>query len=188
MRAAGVALLVCIDGVKKSWRLCIQEEMPRIRVRKARSHRKPDPHTSKTVGTYARVWHGSAKHTAGRLTRSDLMKTGDGRIVSKKKHAAGMRAYARLQSNSAAFALWRANAARRGRHAPARVMAPSMKPLPSIPGRRFPPPPTKALPTIPGRRFPPPPKKALPYPSLRAMGLVGPPAPYGPFGPRPPVS
>ena len=42
-------------------------------------------------GSKAQVWHGSAKHTPGGLTRKDLMKTKKGRIVSKKKHAIGLR-------------------------------------------------------------------------------------------------
>ena len=41
------------------------------------------------VGSKAMVWHGSANHTSGGLTRKDLMKTKKGRIVSKKKHAIG---------------------------------------------------------------------------------------------------
>ena len=50
----------------------------------------------KTVGTKAEVYHGTAKHTSGGLTKSDLMKTKKGRIVSKRKHAAGMKAIKRL--------------------------------------------------------------------------------------------
>jgi hypothetical protein len=45
----------------------------------------------KAVGSKAQVWHGSAAHTPGGLTRSDLMKTKKGRIVSKRKHAIGLR-------------------------------------------------------------------------------------------------
>lgn len=41
------------------------------------------------VGSKAMVWHGSANHTPGGLTRKDLMKTKKGRIVSKRKHAIG---------------------------------------------------------------------------------------------------
>ena len=48
------------------------------------------------VGTKAQVYHGSAKHTSGGLTRKDLMKTKKGRIVSRKKHAAGKKAIRRL--------------------------------------------------------------------------------------------
>jgi hypothetical protein len=48
-----------------------------------------------TVGSKAQVWHGSAKHTSGGLTKKDLMKH-KGRIVSKKKHALGKRAIRRL--------------------------------------------------------------------------------------------
>jgi len=48
------------------------------------------------VGTKAQVWHGTARHTSGGLTRKDLMKTKKGRIVSRKKHAAGKKALKRL--------------------------------------------------------------------------------------------
>jgi hypothetical protein len=50
-----------------------------------------------TVGTKAQVWHGTAKHTSGGLTKKDLMKTRKGRIVSKKKHAAGQKAIKKLK-------------------------------------------------------------------------------------------
>jgi len=42
-------------------------------------------------GSKAQVWHGTARHTPGGLTRKDLMKTKKGRIVSRKKHAIGLR-------------------------------------------------------------------------------------------------
>ncbi len=51
----------------------------------------------KAVGTKAEVYHGTAKHTSGGLYKKDLMKTKKGRIVSKKKHAAGQKAIARLR-------------------------------------------------------------------------------------------
>jgi hypothetical protein len=47
------------------------------------------------VGSKAQVWHGSAKHTSGGLTRKDLMKH-KGRIVSKKKHTLGKKAFKHL--------------------------------------------------------------------------------------------
>lgn len=50
-----------------------------------------------TVGSAAQVYHGTAKHTSGGLTKKDLMKTKAGRIVSKKKHAAGKKAIQRLR-------------------------------------------------------------------------------------------
>ena len=49
------------------------------------------------VGSKAEVWHGTAKHTSGGLTRSHLMKTKRGRIVSRKKHAAGKKALKNLR-------------------------------------------------------------------------------------------
>jgi hypothetical protein len=50
----------------------------------------------KTVGSKAEVFHGTAKHTSGGLKKKDLMKTRAGRIVSRKKHAAGKKAISRL--------------------------------------------------------------------------------------------
>ena len=49
------------------------------------------------VGSKAEVYHGSAKHTSGGLTKKDLMKTKRGRIVSRKKHAAGKKALKNLR-------------------------------------------------------------------------------------------
>ena len=48
------------------------------------------------VGSKACVYHGKAKHTSGGLTRKDLMKTKNGRIVSRKKHALGKKALKNL--------------------------------------------------------------------------------------------
>lgn len=47
------------------------------------------------VGSKAQVWHMTAKHTSGGLTKKDLMKH-KGRIVSKKKHALGKKALKNL--------------------------------------------------------------------------------------------
>lgn len=49
------------------------------------------------VGTKAQVWHGSAKHTSGGLKKGDLMKH-HGRIISRKKHAAGKKAIKHLRA------------------------------------------------------------------------------------------
>lgn len=49
-----------------------------------------------TVGSKAQVFHGSAKHTAGGLTRKDLVQNKRGRIVSRKQMAAGKKAFGRL--------------------------------------------------------------------------------------------
>ncbi len=49
-----------------------------------------------TVGTKAQVWHGTAKHTSGGLKKKDLMKH-KGKIVSRRKHAAGLKAIKRLR-------------------------------------------------------------------------------------------
>ena len=44
-----------------------------------------------TVGSRAQVWHGTAKHTSGGLTKTHLMKNKSGRIVSRKKHLSAKR-------------------------------------------------------------------------------------------------
>ncbi len=51
----------------------------------------------KAVGTKAEVFHGTAKHTSGGLTKKDLVKTKRGRIVSRRKQAAGKKAIQRLR-------------------------------------------------------------------------------------------
>jgi len=51
----------------------------------------------KAIGSKAEVYHGTAKHTSGGLYKKDLMKTKRGRIVSKRKHAAGQKAIKRLR-------------------------------------------------------------------------------------------
>lgn len=51
-----------------------------------------------TVGSKACVFHGTAVRTAGGLKKEDLMKTEKGRIVSKKQHAAGLKAIKRLRN------------------------------------------------------------------------------------------
>jgi hypothetical protein len=51
----------------------------------------------KAVGSKAEVFHGTAKHTSGGLHKKDLMKH-KGRIISRKKHAAGKKAIKHLKS------------------------------------------------------------------------------------------
>ena len=45
-----------------------------------------------TVGSKAQVYHGTAKHTAGGLEKKDLVQNKHGRIVSRRKQAAGKKA------------------------------------------------------------------------------------------------
>jgi hypothetical protein len=49
-----------------------------------------------TTGSKAQVWHGTAKHTSGGLTKKDLMRH-KGKIVSRRKHAAGLKSIKRLR-------------------------------------------------------------------------------------------
>lgn len=44
-----------------------------------------------TFGSARKVWNGTAKKTNGGLTRDKLMKNKNGRIVSRKKHALGLK-------------------------------------------------------------------------------------------------
>ena len=62
-----------------------------------RKTRKQSGGAMMTTGSKAQVFHGTAKHTSGGLTRKDLMKTKAGRIVSRKKHAAGLKAIKKLK-------------------------------------------------------------------------------------------
>lgn len=70
--------------------------MPANMTRKNRQERQ-EGGAMMTVGSAAQVFHGTAKHTSGGLKKTDLMKTKAGRIVSKKKHAAGKKAIQRLR-------------------------------------------------------------------------------------------
>jgi hypothetical protein len=45
----------------------------------------------KIIGSKAQVFHGNATHTSGGLKKSDLVKNKHGRIVSRKKQAAGLK-------------------------------------------------------------------------------------------------
>jgi len=49
-------------------------------------HIKGGSSFEKLIGSRAQVWHGTALKTSGGLTKSNLFKNKDGRIVSKKKH------------------------------------------------------------------------------------------------------
>ncbi len=49
-----------------------------------------------TVGSKAQVFHGTAHHTSGGLTRKELMQNKRGKIVSRKQAAAGKKAFSRL--------------------------------------------------------------------------------------------
>jgi hypothetical protein len=52
----------------------------------------------KATGSRAEVFHSRARHTSGGLKKSDLMQTKNGRIVSRKAHAAGKKAIKRLRA------------------------------------------------------------------------------------------
>ena len=68
-------------------------------VNHTRKNKKQDGGAMVATGSKSQVWHGTAKHTSGGLTKKDLMKTKKGRIVSKKKHAAGLKALKQLKKS-----------------------------------------------------------------------------------------
>ena len=51
----------------------------------------------KAVGSKAEVFHGTARHTSGNLHKKDLMRH-KGRIISRRKHAAGKKAIKHLRA------------------------------------------------------------------------------------------
>jgi hypothetical protein len=53
-------------------------------------------HKIPAVGTKLLVWRNLAKHTSGGLTKKDLMRH-KGRIISKKKHALGLKSIKHLK-------------------------------------------------------------------------------------------
>ena len=65
----------------------------RLSGRGARKVSKSGKEYPASVGTNAQVWHGTKQKTPGGLTKDDLMKTSKGRIVSKKKHAQGLKQF-----------------------------------------------------------------------------------------------
>ncbi len=50
------------------------------------------------IGSKSQVYHQTARQTVGGLKKKDLMKTKAGRIVSRKKHAAGKKAIKHLRA------------------------------------------------------------------------------------------
>jgi hypothetical protein len=51
----------------------------------------PKRSSVKIIGSKAQVFHGNATHTSGGLKKADLVKNKHGRIVSRKKQAAGLK-------------------------------------------------------------------------------------------------
>ena len=53
----------------------------------------------KTKGTKEEVYNGDAKHTAGGLTKKDLMMNNKGKVISKRQHEAGKIAIDRMKKH-----------------------------------------------------------------------------------------
>jgi len=60
---------------------------------------KKSSSTGRVIGSRAQVWHGTASHTAGGLTKDKLMMNKRGRIVSKARHALGQSAIKHLEKS-----------------------------------------------------------------------------------------
>lgn len=66
--------------------------------------------TNNTTGSYAQVWHGTAKKTEkGGYTKNQLMKTKYGRIVPKKKHMDGVKKFKALLQDPTFRAKWQSH-------------------------------------------------------------------------------
>merc|ERR1711981_15534 len=69
------------------------------RVTKRKAVRKPKRVTKKSMtGSMRMVWNGSKTYTKGGLTKSNLMVNKNGRLMSKKAHANGKKAFAGVKS------------------------------------------------------------------------------------------
>ena len=66
------------------------------RTRKNKNNNAQEGGAVRAVGTRAQVWHGTAHHTSGGLTRAALKKNKHGRIVSRRASAAGKKALKHL--------------------------------------------------------------------------------------------
>jgi DVNP family len=64
--------------------------------RKMGSQTRKSSNHSMTIGSRAQVFHGTAHHTSGGLTKDKLMQKKDGKIVSRRASAAGKKALKRL--------------------------------------------------------------------------------------------
>merc|ERR1712093_762673 len=67
--------------------------MKTMKVMKAKTIRK----IAKGRLAKAAVWNGGKEKTSTGLKKSDIMKSKTGKLVSKKKHAAGKKAYAHIK-------------------------------------------------------------------------------------------
>merc|ERR1712117_79528 len=75
------------------------------RVSKRKSVRKPKRVTKKMqTGSMRQVWNGSKTYTKGGLTKSNLMLNKRGKVVSKKTHAFGQKAFAGIKGWTVALA------------------------------------------------------------------------------------
>merc|ERR1719436_425207 len=69
------------------------------RVSKRKAVRKPKRVTKKMqTGSMRQVWNGSKTFTKGGLTKANLMVNKNGRLMSKKQHAVGVKAFAGVKS------------------------------------------------------------------------------------------
>ncbi len=91
--AAGPALSGVIDSVRGAVKSHTGVGFGHRMAGRGRKTSKTGKEYPSNVGSNAQVWHGTKDKTPGGLTKNDLMKTSKGRIVSKKKHAQGLKQF-----------------------------------------------------------------------------------------------
>merc|ERR1711900_146719 len=72
---------------------------------KKKKAKKPKKKKAKKVkrGSLRRVWSGTVAKSKGGLTKDKLTKNKSGKVVSKKRHAQGLKAYKGISKWTAAF-------------------------------------------------------------------------------------
>jgi hypothetical protein len=91
--AAGPAYSGVIDGARGVLKTHTGTGFGHRMAGRGRKTSKSGKEYPSNVGSNAQVWHGTKEKTPGGLTKNDLMKTSKGRIVSKKKHAQGLKQF-----------------------------------------------------------------------------------------------
>ena len=91
--ASGPALSGVIDSARGAFKNQTGVGFGHRMAGRGRKTSKSGKEYPSNVGSNAQVWHGTKDKTPGGLTKNDLMKTSKGRIVSKKKHAQGLKQF-----------------------------------------------------------------------------------------------
>ncbi len=82
-----------VGDVKFLDRLMKRKKQPIKRIKKGGSVVSGGSLKQKARGSKLEVWNGTARRTSGGLTKNDLMQNKRGKVVSKKKHAIGLKRF-----------------------------------------------------------------------------------------------